>query len=323
MGENLFIATNSGIVMAWREGDVWLKAGHSLAGQQVTSVSVQGSVLLAGTRQGIHRSEDLGESWQEANEGLTEPYVRWLAHHPSRPGTVLAGTEPAALFLSRDGGQTWSERPEVAELRDRYGWYLPYSSGAGCIRGFAFAGDRLYAAAEVGGLLRSDDGGQTWQLAEGSSGRPHGLAEGFVHPDVHSVAVHPSSPDLLYAPTGGGLYRSEDGGQRWQQLYHSYCRAVWTDPARTGHLVFGPAGSVNRNGRIEKTSDDGQTWQPASAGLQVPWPRNMVERFLATEKELLGVLSSGELLAAPFDTLNWQPLLPDLGDARALAIAIQ
>jgi hypothetical protein len=80
---------------------------------------------------------------------------------------------------------------------------------------------------------------------------------------------------------------------------------------------------VNRNGRIEKTSDDGQTWQPASAGLQVPWPRNMVERFLATEKELLGVLSSGELLAAPFDTLNWQPLLPDLGDARALAIAIQ
>ena len=269
----------------------------------------------------IYRSDDLGGSWQEANEGLTEPYVRWLAHHPDRSGTALAGTEPAALFLSRDGGQTWSERREVAELRERYGWYLPYSSGAGCIRGFAFAGDRLYAAAEVGGLLRSDDCGETWQLAKGSTGQPHSPAEGFVHPDVHSVVVHPSSPDLVYAPTGGGLYRSQDGGERWENLYLCYCRAVWTDPSRAGHLIFGPAGSVNRNGRIEETSDDGQTWQAASQGLQVPWPRNMVERFLPTSRELLAVLSNGELLAAPFETLNWQPLLPDFGDARALAIA--
>ncbi len=323
MSKTLFIATDSGVVMARREGDAWLKAGHCLAGQQVTSISVQGRVVLAGTRQGIHRSDDLGQSWREANQGLTEPYVRWLAHHPDKPGTVLVGTEPAALFLSRDGGQTWSERPEVAELRDKYGWYLPYSSGAGCIRGFAFAGDRLYAGAEVGGLLRSDDGGETWQLAGGSSGQPRGLAEGFVHPDVHSVDVHPNSPDLVYAPTGGGLYRSDDGGVRWRQLYHTYCRAVWTDPSLTGHLVFGPAGSVNSNGRIEQTSDDGQTWQPASNGLQVPWPRNMVERFLPTDRELLAVLSNGELLAAPFETLGWQPLLPGVGDARALAIAGQ
>jgi hypothetical protein len=132
--------------------------------------------------------------------------------------------------------------------------------------------------------------------------------------------VHPSSPDLLYAPTGGGLYRSQDGGARWQQLYRSYCRAVWADPARTGHLVFGPADSVNRNGRIERTSDDGQTWQPASEGLRVPWPHNMVERFLPADKELLAVLASGELLAAPYDTLQWQPLLPDVDDARALAL---
>jgi photosystem II stability/assembly factor-like uncharacterized protein len=321
MPETLFIATNSGLVMARRKGDVWLNAGCSLDGQQVTSISAQDGNLLAGTRQGILRSDDLGQTWQEASEGLTEPYVRWLAHHPGRPGTVLAGTEPASIFLSRDGGQTWSERPEVAELRDRYGWFLPYSTGAGCIRGFAFAGERLYAAAEVGGLLRSDDGGQTWRMAGGSSGRPHGLAEGFIHPDVHSVIVHPSSPNLLYAPTGGGLFRSEDGGGRWQQLYPSYCRAVWADPARTGYLVLGPAGSVNRDGRIERTSDDGQTWGPASDRLQVPWPRNMVERFLPTDRELLAVLASGELLSAPYDTLRWQPLLPDVEDARALALA--
>jgi photosystem II stability/assembly factor-like uncharacterized protein len=320
MSETLFVGTRRGVVVARRAGTGWRRTGHSLTGHQVNSVSVQGGVVLAGTRQGIYRSEDLGQSWQEASEGLVEPHVRWLAHHPDGSGTVLAGTEPAALFLSRDGGQTWSDRPEVAELRDRYGWYLPYSPGAGCIRGFAFAGDRLYAAAEVGGLLRSDDGGRTWQLAKGSSGQPRGLAEGFVHPDVHSVAVHPSSPDLVYAPTGGGLYRSRDGGEQWAHLYACYCRAVWTDPTRTGHLILGPADSVDRNGRIERTSDDGQTWEPASMGLEVPWPRHMVERFLPIDGELLAVLSNGELLAAPLETLGWQPILPDVGDARALAI---
>jgi photosystem II stability/assembly factor-like uncharacterized protein len=321
MSEILFVGTKEGVAVARREGDTWLKTGHGLAGHQVNSVSVRGGILLAGTRQGIYRSDDHGQSWQEASKGLTEPHVRWLEHHPDSSGTVLAGTEPAALYLSRDGGQTWSQRREVAELRDRYGWYLPYSPEAGCIRGFAFAGDRLYAAAEVGGLLRSDDGGETWQLARGSSGQPHDSAEGLVHPDVHSVAVHPSSPDLVYAPTGGGLYRSLDGGDHWEQLYSCYCRAVWTDPSRAGYLLFGPAGSVDRKGRIEMTLDDGQTWQPASDGLEVPWPRHMVERFLPADRELLAILSNGDLLATPLETLTWQAILPEVDDVRALAMA--
>ena len=68
---------------------------------------------------------------------------------------------------------------------------------------------------EVGGVLRSDDGGESWQLAGGSSGDPSlddpSLGEApapQVYPDVHSIAVHPSSPDLVYAPTGAGFYAS-------------------------------------------------------------------------------------------------------------------
>ena len=127
---------------------------------------------------------------------------------------ALVGTEPAAIHCWMGNGP-WRECPEVAQLRDALGWWLPYSPEAGCVRGFAFHGDRVYAAVEVGGLLRSDDGGRTWGLVEGSSGDPRAMAEGGIHPDVHSVAVHPSSPDLVLAPTGGGFYQSEDGGGRW------------------------------------------------------------------------------------------------------------
>ena len=67
---------------------------------------------------------------------------------------------------------------------------------SGCVRGFAVHGNRLYAAVEVGGLLRSDDAGKTWGLVAGSNGRPQfGRPPAKqIHPDVHSVAVHPSSP---------------------------------------------------------------------------------------------------------------------------------
>ena len=74
--------------------------------------------------------------------------------------------------MSRDGARTWQEATEVARLRDRHNWYLPYSPAAGCVRGFAFHGDRLFAAVEVGGVLRSDDGGAHWDLAPGSDGMP-------------------------------------------------------------------------------------------------------------------------------------------------------
>lgn len=320
MKQLLIVGTNKGIHVAQRVQNGWERLEHSLASHQVNSVSVMDGTILAGTKSGIFRSEDLGQTWRGSSEGLTHTHIRWLAHHPGGSGRALAGAEPAAIFLSHDGGRLWQECPEVAAFRDEHGWYLPYSPEAGCVRGFAFHGDRVYAAVEQGGLLRSDDAGETWHLAQGSNGVPRTPPQGFIHPDVHSVAVHPSSPDLVFAPTGGGLYGSKDGGANWEHLYPSYCRAVWSDPADTGHLILGPADWVDRNGRVEASSDGGESWQAASDGLDTPWPRNMVERFLQVDSELLAVLSNGELLAASLPALHWQPILPDTGWVRALAV---
>jgi hypothetical protein len=69
----------------------------------------------------------------------------------------FAGIEPAAIFVSGDGGQSWQEQPG-GRLRKEHGWYLPYSPEAGCVWSSAFHGSRIYAAVEQGGLLRSDLG---------------------------------------------------------------------------------------------------------------------------------------------------------------------
>jgi hypothetical protein len=197
---------------------------------------------------------------------------RWF-----RPG--VAGTEPAAIFRPHDGGQTRNVRWRSAR---RARGIVLFARG-GLRTGIRIQWNHIYAAVEQGGLLRSDDRGESWRLVEGSSGWPRTPPEGFVHPDVHSVDVLPSSPDGVVAATGGGFYRSDDAGRTWTYLYRCYCRAAWIDPAIPDRYLLGPADWVDRNGRIEESLDGGTSWRPASEGLQVPWPRHMVERFHAAE----------------------------------------
>jgi len=172
----------------------------------------------------------------------------------------------------------------------------------------------------VGGVLVSEDNGESWQLAEGSDGKSdlQGPPEPFVYPDVHSLEVHPSSADLVYAPTGGGFYRSDDGGKTWKLFYDCYCRAAWVDSNDPNHIILGPADYVDSDGRIEESRDGGEHWSLASNGLKVPWRRGMVERFFQAGDELFAVLSNGQLLSAPFSTLEWKRVLPNINGINAI-----
>jgi photosystem II stability/assembly factor-like uncharacterized protein len=311
--EQLFLATSQGIAICVHDSNKWLVSKRDLSGSYVTSVIAEGGMVLAGTKDGLFRSGDGGDSWQEVNEGLSIRHIRWLAADPKNPQRIFAGSEPAGIFLSKDSGFTWNSRPEVNWMREQQGWYLPYSPEAGCVRGFAFSGANGYAAVEVGGVLLSADSGETWSLAKGE--RSPGLN---IHPDVHSIATHPRSANLVAAPTGGGFFRSTDGGATWEKRYDGcYCRAVWLDPADPDHMILGAADWVDRNGRIEETRDGGFTWNEAAQGLRVPWSNHMVERFAQVSDQLLAVLSNGELLITHLETLHWRELLPEIEEVKA------
>jgi photosystem II stability/assembly factor-like uncharacterized protein len=275
----------------WRIVNAWQGGPHC------TSVAVQANRIVVGTTSGIFVSDDRGATWVASSQGLEVAHVRWIEADPARH-RLFVGTEPAAIFVSDDGASTWRRGREVEALRDKFGWFLPYSPEAGCVRGFAFHGDRAYAAVEVGGVLASDDSGESWRLAAGSDGVPS-FGEpraGFVRPDVHMLRAHRDSPGSVWAATDGGVFASTDAGATWRRIgAPQYTRAVWVDPESPRHLVAGPARSVGRGGTIMETTDGGLSWVQAKAGLDVPWPGAMVERFATVERHLIAVLSDGRL----------------------------
>src|SRR5687768_7257831 len=104
----IYVATDNGLIACERD-DAWRIVRRGLDGKRVTSVIAREGVILAGTRDGIFRSDDDGRNWREASEGLRHRHVRWLASHPDVSDLEFAGTEPAAIFISHDGANSWRE----------------------------------------------------------------------------------------------------------------------------------------------------------------------------------------------------------------------
>jgi photosystem II stability/assembly factor-like uncharacterized protein len=317
----LLAACDDGLAILSHDGGGWRLDGRRLHGRGLNALARAGDTVLAGGRDGVVVSRDGGEQFREQSDGLDVRYVRWLARADTAGERVLAGTEPAAAFHARTG-ERWHASTGITEERDRLGWFLPYSPEAGCVRGFATHGERVYAAVEVGGLLRSDDGGRSFRLCGGSDGRPHlGPSQPDVlYPDVHSVATHPSSPDRVVAATAGGIYVSEDGGETFERRSPAwYVRAVHVDDEDFDHLVVGAANRVSdKQGRIERTRDGGRSYT-RDPGAEGPWPQAIVERFAYTPHGLFAIRDDGVLLTHAGDA--WEQVDVDGARVRACVVA--
>jgi photosystem II stability/assembly factor-like uncharacterized protein len=275
-----------------------------LGGHTVTALHASDDALLAGSYgDGLFRSANGGRTWERIEAGLTESTFRFVT-------ADLAGTEPARVYRSSDGGRSWQELDGITRIPGNDQWFLPYSPRAGAARNAYVSGDRWLVAAEVAGLLRSDDGGDTW-VCEPVAGDE----------DVHHVTGHPDDAELVYVSLGtasltrsggqhGGIARSRDGGRTWEKVETDYTRATIVPPARPDLLVAGPAPRVGRGGRIVSSSDGGDTWEPAGQGIEVPMP-DMVELFVpAPDGTVWAICSGGRLLRAAPDDWSWSSVLP-------------
>ncbi len=287
-------------------------------------------VILAGTYgDGMYRSTDSGATWEAANNGLTASAFRTIQDDPTTPGAILCGAEPARAFRSTDGGASWHGLDGIKQIEAVPTWYLPYSPRAGALRNFYSPSgepEYLLGAVEVGGLLSSRDGGDTWSITDIVS-----------DDDIHFVTGHPTQSDVLYTALGwasldhdrrredepqlGGVARSDDGGRSWRKFHTDYTRAVIVPPANDGLLLTAPAKRVGRLGRIEVSADGGDSWSAADAGLESPM-EDMVELFVpAPDDAIWAVCSGGRLLVSEPGPWAWRSPLPEEADLRAEAVS--
>lgn len=183
-------------------------------------------VFVGTFEHGLQRSTDGGQTFQRIGvDAIAPEAVTAVAVAPGDPELVWVGTEPSRVYQSTDGGESWAERAGLTDLPSASEWSFPprpHTHHVRWIEPHLTDPDRLYVAVEAGALVRTVDGGQTWQDRV-PSGRL----------DTHSIATHPAEPERAYAAAGDGYAETTDGGTTWtypqEGLSHRYCWSVAVD----------------------------------------------------------------------------------------------
>lgn len=209
----LVVGTVEGIFVFERDSQRrWLLKGRGLEGCFVSALTrLENGALIAGTHGlGMARSDDGGLTWKLANAGLTHFDV-WVVKAERLGGAerVFAGTLPAHLFVSDDGAASWRELTALRDVPSAPKWSFPPPPHQGHVLDIGVLEEKLYVGIEVGALLRSDDGGESF-------------TELPVNPDVsevdiHRLVLHPKRPRRIIAATGWGVIVSDDGGASWRK----------------------------------------------------------------------------------------------------------
>lgn len=211
----LLVGTADGVVKLHRNGSEWQVAGQSLRGSHISSIIFPspGVVLASIYHGGVMMSRDGGETWARRDSGVADIDVYSLgATSLNGKLRLFAGTEPAHFYISDDLGESWRESVSLRAGSGVKRWTFPGPPHQAHVKVITIAPDdsaTVYASIEQGDLLRSRDGGETWEELGG-----FGADFDF---DVHRLVIHPKTPERLYMMGGLGLWVSDDRGAHWER----------------------------------------------------------------------------------------------------------
>lgn len=305
----LFAATGDGVSIL-EGGDGTWQARRKLAGSGVQCLAVDprqpGTVYGGSASQALFKSEDGGESWQRL--AFPQSAVFSIAVS-SADGAVYAGCEPSAIFKSTDGGQGWRELAALRELPSAPTWSFPPRPWTSHVRWLAPSphdADVLLAGIELGGVMYSGDGGESW-----ADHRPG------AQPDVHALAWHPRVPGRAYEAGGGGAAWSRDGGWTWEAADRGrdrhYTWALAVDPSDPDlwYLSASPgpfqAHSPGRADAFVYRWRGQGPWERLAGGLPQPLD-SMVYALSTAAGVLFAGLADGRLFVSADGGDTWRPL---------------
>ena len=237
----------------------------------------------------LRHSDDFGRNWtnpEEANvkfpEGTEASLKQIWQVSPGRdsePNVLYCGVEPAALFVSRDAGETWSLNEGLWNHPHREKWQP--GGGGLCLHTILLDPqdvNRVRIAISTGGMYATADGGATWAASN------KGVRAEFLpdkHPEfgqcVHKVVQSKVKPERMFLQNHWGLYRSDDRGATWKDVANGVPSdfgfaigihpkdpdSAWIIPLESDMFRCTPEGKL----RVYHTTNAGKKWKPLTKGL--------------------------------------------------------
>jgi serine/threonine protein kinase len=287
----------------------------------------------------LRSSGDFGKSWTNPQEasirfpadtGVSLRNIWQISlGRADEPDVLYCGVEPAALFETHDGGETWSLVRGLFDHPHRPRW-LPGNGGLALHTIVLDPADkqRMYVAISAGGVYRTNDAGRTW------TAQNRGIRVTFMpgkYPEfgqcVHKIVMHPARPERLFLQNHWGLYRSDDGSENWTDIANGvpsdFGFAMVMHPRNPDCVYIVPVESdqfrcaCDGRLRVYRTRNGGASWEPLARGLPQKQAYETVLRDAMTVDSLdpAGIFfgtRSGQLFGSCDEGRTWNKILDGL-----------
>ena len=297
----------------WNETQVFAIAPHPN----------ESDLILAGANDGIYRSVDRGNTFEPVDSPLSGRAIWSVAFDPVDPDTVFAGgRRPAAVFRSRDRGAHWEELNTV---------FAAECPAVRFPRVLSLAVDPrdhrvVWAGAEVDGVRRSLDGGDTWETI-GAAETPGNIGRELNDPDIHCIAAAGTSPaTTVFVATPREIFASTDKGESWKPLGAGqhfplhYCRGIASkgdDP----DVLFAAIGdsATGETGSVQRSKNRGESWETLPLPVE---PNSPVWTFATNRADpdlLITCSHYGQVFISEDAGDSWRKVGREFSEIRSLA----
>ncbi|WP_227270426.1 WD40/YVTN/BNR-like repeat-containing protein [Roseobacter weihaiensis] len=209
----------------------------------------------------------------------------WSLHYAD--GLLYAGTKPANLLASTDGGKTWEQLRSLTEHESAATW----NPGAAGLVLHTIVTDpanpkKLWVGISAAGVFATEDGGNSWERRNrlsnaqdcGHHDHPAAPHDGETGHCVHNMMRASGPEDLLYQQNHHGVWRSSDGGRSWDDITHGLPstfgfpirvhprdpNTIWTVPLNGDAIGRFPPDAA---AAVWRSRNGGQSWEALREGL--------------------------------------------------------
>jgi photosystem II stability/assembly factor-like uncharacterized protein len=384
-GNTLVVATRKGLFFLQADSarETWALSEPVFLGHIINHAVLDprdGRTMLAAAATGhlgptIFRSQDAGQTWMEASRppafDKAKPgenprvvdHTFWLtAGHAGQPGVWYAGTSPQALWVTRDGGDSWesvrgfNDHPDYEIRIEDPQAGTPDGPVMHSIQVDPRDARHMYLGLSGGGVYESNDAGESWDslnrgmatpVADPAAGametQPNSVEWRDFGPehDPHCMQMHPANPDVLYQQNHCGIYRLERPADTWERIGVNMPREVgdigfvvgvhprdanrcWVFPM-DGTDVW-PRTSPGGRPAVYATVDAGKTWQREDRGLpERGWLTVKRQAMSVDNSDPAGVYfgtTSGEVWGSINEGEDWRCLARHFPEIYAVEAAV-